>query len=144
LDFSRVFGLRKRVYVDAKIVGIEKEPAQRRAYVAFVTKGREDLSGAEKVEASETDEAEEQGVLFAIRELQKRSIRKFTVVCDHESAVTKINWKGDDRNKARKDKVVGGIWSELDRNPSIKVVSLQSNPAHAFLNKSLKERGWDT
>ncbi len=138
-----MFGLRKRVYVDAKIIGMEKEPAQRRAYVAFVTKGREDLSDAEKVEASETDEAEERGVLFAIRELQKKSIQKFTVVCDHESAVTKINWKGDDRNKAGKDKVVGDIWRELDRNRSIKVVYLQSNPAHAFLNMSIKERGWE-
>ncbi len=122
---------------------MEKESVRRRAYVAFVTKGRNDLSGADRVEASETDEAEEQGVLFAIRELQRKSVQKFTVVCDHESAVTKINWKGDDRNKAKKDKVVGDIWRELDRNRSIKVVCLQSNPAHAFLNKSIKERGWD-
>lgn len=30
-------GLRIRVYVDTKIVGMEKEPAQNKAYVAYVT-----------------------------------------------------------------------------------------------------------
>jgi ribonuclease HI len=138
--------IRRRLYVfvDAKIIRMDVKPSQRRAFVAYVVKGKENLSDFKEVEASETDEAEEQGVLFAITSLQRRSIRRFTVICDHESAVTKINWKGDERRKLKKDKVLPEIWRELEKNQSIEIVPLGSNPAHAYLNRRIKETGLDS
>ena len=52
----------------------------------------------------------------------------------------KVNWKGEERKKAKKDKVLPKIWSLLDeKNGSIRVKALKVNPAHAFLNKRLKD-----
>lgn len=127
------------MYVDAKITGMHDTALQRKAFVGYVVEGQKDLSGFDQVPASETDEAEERAILFAIKGL-KDSLRKFTIICDHESAVTKVNWKGDDRKKAKRDKVLPDIWKALDeKKGSIKVRPLGGNPAHAFLNKKLKE-----
>jgi hypothetical protein len=127
------------VYVDAKITGMHDASLQRRAFVGFVVDGRKDLTGFDQVPASETDEAEERAILFAITQLRD-CLKKFTVICDHESAVTKVNWKGDERKKAKKDKVLPEIWKVLDeKNRSVRVMALKTNPAHRFLNQQLKE-----
>ena len=110
----------------------------KRAFVGYVVEGSKELSGFQEVKATETDEAEERAILFAIAQLRGR-LRKFTIVCDHESAVTKVNWKGGDRRKAKGDGVLPEIWGALDEKNSIRVRSLGGNPAHAFLNKKLKE-----
>ncbi len=131
------------VHVDAKITGMHDKQLPRNTFVGYVVEGREkEFSGVRVVQASETDEAEEQAILFAITGLKDR-IKGFTIICDHESAITKVNWKGEDRRKARKDKVLPSIWQELDEMPSIRVQALKYNPAHAFLNRRLKEEGRD-
>jgi ribonuclease HI len=111
---------------------------QRKAFVGYVVEGRHEPPGFLQVQGTETDEAEERAILFAITELKNR-LKRFKVICDHESAVVKVNWKGDDRRKAKKDKVLPEIWKVLDKNKSIRVRALGGNPAHAFLNKRLKE-----
>ncbi len=128
------------VYVDAKITGMHDKQLPKNAFVAYVVQGREDeLSGVRAVQASKTDEAEEQAILFAIAELKGR-LRSFTIIWNHESAVVKVNWKGNDRRKGKKDKVLPDIWKELDQASSqIEVQALKSNPAHGFLNRRLKE-----
>lgn len=132
-------GRRYVVYVDAKITGMQGDASQRKAFVGYVVVGREDLSDIYQVSASETDDAEERAILFAIMKLRNH-LRKFTVICDHESAVTKVNWKGPERKKAKRDRVLPDIWEALDeKKGSIRVRPLGGNPAHAFLNKKLKE-----
>jgi hypothetical protein len=138
--------LRRRydVYVDAKITGMHDTALPKRAFVGYVVEGRKDLSDIDQVPASETDEAEERAILFAIMQLRYR-LKKFTVICDHESAVTKVNWKYDERKKGKKDKVLPDIWKALDeKNGSIRVRALVGNPAHAFLNRRLKESGLES
>jgi ribonuclease HI len=133
--------LRRRydVYVDAKIEGMHDATSQKKAFVGYVVERSNVQPGFLPVEEQETDEAEERAILFAITELKDR-IKKFTVICDHESAVTKVNWKGDDRKKVKKDKVLPEIWRALDeRHGSIRVRALKANPAHRFLNQRLKE-----
>ena len=133
--------LRRRhvVYVDAKITGMQGDASQRKAFVGYVVVNRDDLSDIDRVPARETDEAEDRAILFAIKKLRD-PLRKFTIICDHESAVTKVNWKGDERKKAKRDGVLPDIWKALDeKKGSIKVKPLGGNPAHAFLNKKLKE-----
>lgn len=115
------------VYVDAKITGMQGDASQRKAFVGYVVVGREDLSDIDQVPASETDEAEEQAILFAIKKL-RGPLKRFTVICDHESAVTKVNWKGDDRKRAKGDKVLPDIWKALDeKKGAIKVRPLGGN-----------------
>ena len=132
-------GKRYDVYVDAKITGMHDTALPKEAFVGYVVEGREDLSDFDQVPAGETDEAEERAIRFAIMELRDR-LKKFAVICDHESAVTKVNWKGNDRNKGKKDNVLPDIWKVLDeKKGSIKVKPLGGNPAHAYLNRKLKE-----
>ena len=129
------------MYVDAKITGMHDTALPKRAFVGYVVEGRKDLSGFDQVPASETDEAEERAILYAIKELRDR-LKKFTVICDHESAVTKVNWKDHERNKGKNDRVLPDIWKALDeKNGSIRVRALKANPAHRFLNQRLKELG---
>ena len=126
------------VYVDAKITGMQESKPQRHAFVGYVVEGRKDLTGFQEVRATETDEAEERAILFAITDLKDR-LGKFTVICDHESAVLKVNWKGEERKKAKKDTVLPEIWRANDEYRMIEVKALGGNPAHALLNKRLKE-----
>ncbi len=126
-----------RVYVDAKILGIQEVTLPRRTLVGYVVDGREDeLRGVQEVSAEETDEAEMSAVLFAIREL-KGKLGEFTIVCDHESVVSEIN-RGESRPRSRP--VLSEILQECRANPSIKVEFLASNPAHRLLNRYLSEQ----
>jgi hypothetical protein len=136
----RVFlpGRRHIVYVDAKLTGIHEPSLRRKAFVGYIVEGREDLTGFQEVRATETDEAEERAILFAVTDMRNR-LRKFTVICDHESAVLKVNGKGEERKKAKKDVVLPEIWRAIDENGSIEVKALGGNPAHTLLNRRLKE-----
>ncbi len=129
-----------RVYVDAKIVGRHLQDAEHQTFTAFIADGHPDLSGFEEVKAEETDRAEEEAMLYAIHELTRRphDMKRFVVICDHESAVLKANWKGVQR-KSRGDKTLEELWKERDANPGIEIESLRANPAHRFLNQKLKE-----
>jgi ribonuclease HI len=133
-------GRRRIVYVDAKIIGMHDKQLPKKAFVGFIVEGTENHRDATGVEATETDEAEEQAILFAMTSL-KEHFQRFTVICDHESAVTKVNWKGNDRKKGKNDWVLPKIWAEMDENKSIRIRPLKSNPAHAYLNKWLKDSG---
>jgi len=58
-----------RVYVDAKIEGIQDPKLPRKAYVAYVVEGVPGLQGLGKVDAYETDDAELHAIAFAIQQL---------------------------------------------------------------------------
>ena len=58
------------VYVDATILGRHDPKAPKRALVAYTVDGMEELSGVKEVGAEETDDAEYEAILFAIRELK--------------------------------------------------------------------------
>ena len=129
-----------RVYVDAKIVGRHLPHAEYKTFVAFIAEGRPDLNGFKEVEAEETDRAEEEAMLNAIQKLTRfpHNLKRFVIICDHESAVLKANWKGAQR-KGNGDETLEKLWEELDLNPGVEVDPLTANPAHRFLNLKLKE-----
>jgi len=68
----------KRVYVDAKIEGIQDPKLNRKAYVAYVVKDAPGLQGFGKVDAYETDDAELHAIAFAIQQL-KDKLKRFIV-----------------------------------------------------------------
>ena len=131
---------RKQVYVDASVVGIHERGVRRNAFVGYVIEGDDCPPKGKKVEAWETHEAEEAAILFAIREL-KNSLKRFTVLCDHKSAVLRANWMGEDRKKVKDDQILMDLWKELDANHSIRVRLFKSNPAHMAVNQFVKEFG---
>ncbi len=108
--------------------------------MAFVAEGRPDLRGFGPVGGEVVNRAEEAAMLFAIQKLTAppMNLRRFTIVCDNESAVFKANSKGDLR-KSNGDKTLEALWKERDRNPGIRIEPLKSNPAHRLLNSKLKE-----
>jgi hypothetical protein len=126
----------KRVYVDAKIEGIQDPKLNRKAYVAYVVKDMLGLQGFGKVEAYETDDAELHAIAFAIQQL-KDKLKRFTVFSDHEPAVSQILLK--DRSGGKKRPILLEILNELESNSSIKVELFGKNPAHRVLNKYVAE-----
>src|SRR2546426_10413660 len=104
--------------------------------VGFVVKGRQELDSARILEANESDEAELMAVAFAIQQL-KDKLGEFTIICDHDSAVSIIN-RGSEK-AARKRPILSKILSENQAYPGIKFEGLEKNPAHKFLKKWLKE-----
>src|SRR3989442_12847862 len=74
-----------RVYVDAKIEGIQDPKLPRTAYVAYIVEDEPGLQGFGKVDANETDDAELHAIAFAIQQL-KGKLEQFTVFSDHEHA----------------------------------------------------------
>jgi ribonuclease HI len=126
----------KRVYVDAKIEGIQDPKLNRKAYVAYVVKDMLGLQGFGKVEAYETDDAELHAIAFAIQQL-KDKLKRFTVFSDHEPAVSQILLK--DRSGGKKRPILLEILNELESNSSIKIELFGKNPAHRVLNKYVAE-----
>ena len=59
---------RKRVYVDAKVLGIHDPKLQRFAYVCYVVEGS-DLRNARPSNATESDDAEIDAIIFALQPL---------------------------------------------------------------------------
>jgi ribonuclease HI len=118
-----------RVYVDAKILNMHDPTLQREAYVGYLVEGS-GKRNVKRVDATESDDAEVEAILFAIQEL-KDTLRKFTVICDHESVVS----------EAKKDTVktpselMKKLREVLQANPSIELEVLQANPAHGVVTE---------
>jgi hypothetical protein len=121
-----------RVYVDARIEGIQDPKLPRTAYVAYVVEGTSGLQGFDKVDASETDDAELHAIAFAIQQLRGR-LEEFTVLCDHEGAVSQIILR--DRSGAKRRPILVEILNELESNSSIRVELFGKNSAHRVLNE---------
>jgi hypothetical protein len=118
-----------RVYVDAKILNMHDPSLPREAYVGYLVVG-EGIHNAKKVQARETDDAEVLAILFAIGEL-KDKLRRFEIVCDHESVVSEAK-----REEARNPSQIMEVLREtLRENPSIGLRALQANPAHGILTE---------
>jgi hypothetical protein len=118
-----------RVYVDAKILNVHDPTLAREAYVGYLVGGK-DRHNATKVDAAESDDAEILAILFAIDEL-KGELRKFTVVCDHESVVSEAK---RDMVK-RPSELMERLRDTLKRNPSIGLEVLMANPAHGVVTE---------
>jgi len=125
-----------RVYVDAKILNVHDPTLEREAYVGYVVEGS-NRHDATRVDAKESDDAEVQAILFAIKEL-KDQLRRFTIVCDHESVVSEAK-KGVARNPSE---LMKSLREALRQNPSIGLEVLKANPAHGLVTEyvnNLKE-----
>ena len=118
-----------RVYVDAKILNVHDPTLPREAYVGYIVEesGRRN---AKRVDAAESDDAEVLAILFAIEEL-KGKLRRFTVVCDHESVVSEA------KREAAKNpsELMERLREALRLNPSVGLETLKSNPAHGIVTE---------
>jgi len=118
-----------RVYVDAKILNMHDPTLPREAYVGYVVEGK-GVHNVKSVDAAESDDAEVLAILFAIDEL-KGSMRRFVVVCDHESVVSEAKRDVVKNPSALMER----LRETLRENPSIELSVLQSNPAHAIITE---------
>jgi len=88
------------------------------------------LHNAKRVEATESDDAEVLAILFAIDELKGR-VKRFTVVCDHESVVSEAK-----RDVVKNpSELMERLRETLRQNPSIGLEVLKSNPAHGIVTE---------
>ncbi len=122
-----------RVYVDAKILNVHDPSLPREAYVGYVVEGN-GMRNAKRVDATESDDAEVLAILFAIDDLKVR-LRKFTVICDHESVVSEA------KREAAKNpsELMERLRETLRENPSIGLEVLKSNPAHGIVTEYVNE-----
>lgn len=123
-----------RVFVDAKIVGRHDPSLPKRTFVAYLVDDSPSSQGVKEVVAPETDDAELHAVAFALDQL-KDKFERFTIICDHESAVSIINRR--EPRLAEKRPILQSIIEVLKSHPSIQVVQLTKNPAHSLLNAYL-------
>lgn len=122
-----------RVYVDAKILNMHDPALPREAYVGYVVEGG-GRRGGNKVDATESDDAEVLAILFAIDEL-KDSLGRFTVVCDHESVVSEAKRKAVKKPTPLMER----LRRTLDENPSVELEALQANPAHGIVTEYVNQ-----
>lgn len=129
------------MYVDAKILNMHDRTLEQEAYVGYIIEGT-GAHGAKKVEATESDDAEVLAILFAIGELKGR-LKRFTVVCDHESVVSEAT-KEEVKRPSR-------LMEELrrvlrDNSGSVRLEVLKANPAHgvvtSFVNAEKNAAGY--
>jgi len=118
-----------RVYVDAKILNVHDPTLPREAYVGYVVDGN-GRRNATKVDATESDDAEVLAILFAIDEL-KEGLKKFTVVCDHESVVSEAKREA----VKRPSELMERLRETLRSSPSIGLEVLMANPAHGVVTE---------
>jgi len=118
-----------RVYVDAKILNMHDLTLPREAYVGYVVE-ETGMHNVKRVDAAESDDAEVLGILFAINEL-KGSMRRFAIVCDHESVVSEAKRDVVKNPSALMER----LRETLRENPSIELSMLQSNPAHGIITE---------
>jgi hypothetical protein len=121
-------GRAKLVYVDAKILNAHDQALKKRAYVGFVVKGGS--RRAKPVRVKESDDAEVLAVVFAIESL-KGTLRRFTVVCDHQSVVSEANRESAKRPSRR----LARLRRMLRENPGVKLRMVETNPAHGMLTE---------
>jgi ribonuclease HI len=102
---------------------------QRVAYVGYLVEGST-RHKAKKVDATESDDAEVQAILFAMDDL-KDEMKRFTVVCDHDSVVSEAK-----RDVARNPSaLMVKLRETLRQNPSVGLEVLKANPAHAIVTE---------
>ncbi len=122
-----------RVYVDAKILNMHDPSLPREAYVGYIVEGS-GRQNVRRVEATESDDAEVLAILFAVEDL-KESLRRFTIICDHESVVSEA-MRDEVKNPSR---LMETLREALCENKSISLEALKANPAHgvvtAYVNK---------
>ncbi|MDE1852383.1 MAG: hypothetical protein KGI38_01415 [Thaumarchaeota archaeon] len=127
----RFFGQPKavRVYVDAKILNMHDQSLPREAYVGYVVEGGK-RRNVKKVDATESDDAEVEAILFAVEDLRD-PLGRLTVVCDHESVVSEAK-KDALKNPSGPMRKLRAV---LRANPSIRLEVLQANPAHGVVTE---------
>ncbi len=125
-----------KVYVDAKILGRHDPLAPKKAFVAYVVKD-EKRKRVKNVYAEETDDAECEAILFAIRRL-KTKLKRFTIFCDHHSVVSEATKPST--HKPSRNNLINKIRRELNLNLNIKLKPFEKNPAHTHLNKYLQDK----
>lgn len=133
------FSRPKKVFVDAKIVGMEN-PKNRTVYVGYKVDGT-DLKGAMKVESPgasvlETDDAEIHAILFAIDEMKAKKIRRFDVICDHQSVVSEALRT----DKEPKNELLIRLRKIRNENRMIGLRALQFNQAHKVVTDFVNEK----
>ena len=117
-----------RVYVDAKILNMHDPTLQREAYVGYVVEGS-GRHNVKEVEATESDDAEVDAILFAIDDL--KDLGQLTVICDHESVVSEAL-----RTEAKKpSERMERLRRILGENRSVKLEVLKANPAHGIVTE---------
>ena len=120
-----------RVYVDAKILNMHDQSLEREAYVGYVVEGS-NTKDAKRVEATESDDAEVLAILFAIERL-KGPLKRFTIVCDHESVVSEANKDEELKNASQEMQTLRRV---LDENKDeIRLEVLKANPAHGVVTE---------
>ena len=118
-----------KVYVDAKILNVHDPTLEREAYVGYVVEGS-NRNGATRVDATESDDAEVLAILFALEEL-KEQLKRFTIVCDHESVVSEAK-KTIAKNPSE---LMKKLRETLKKNPTIGLEVLKANPAHGVVTE---------
>lgn len=124
------------VYVDATISNRQDPALPKETFVAYVVEGSQ-LRGVRKVEASETDDAEIQAILFTIDELKGR-LDRFVAFCDHESVVSEVNRESEETPPL--NQLLQEVRSRLRSNPSIRIELFKTNPADRYLKQLLRRR----
>jgi hypothetical protein len=133
VTLSRWFTRSKRAYVDAKILNMHDQTLKRITYVGYLVEGT-DLQEVKPSDATETDDAEIEAVLFAIEGLRDK-FRRLTVVCDHESVVSEAKKELVKKPSILLDK----LRKTLTENPSIELEALKANPAHRILTEYVNQ-----
>jgi len=119
----------KKVYVDAKILNIHDPTPPRAAFVGYLVEGT-DEHHEKSVEATETDDAEIEAILFAMEDLVGK-FRRLVVVCNHESVVSEANRK----SVKNPSPMLVKLRAMRDKNPSVRLEPLKTNPEHRFLTE---------
>ena len=123
-----------RVYVDAKILNVHDPTLPREAYVGYIVE-ESGTRNAKRVDAAESDDAEVLAILFAVEEL-KAKLKRFTVVCDHESVVSEAK-----RNVVKNpSELMGRLRETLRQNPAVGLEVLKANPAHGVVTEYVNAR----
>ena len=144
LEDQRELGLDEnpKVYVDAKIKGRHEKDGPKQTFVAYVVGDDPSLAKFTEIDGvEETDDAELHAIAFAIEQLRDR-FEKYTIICDHESVVSEVNRK--EPKLLNKRPILGKILEARKANELISFETFGNNPAHTFLNQSLRELEKDT
>ena len=139
LRLPSILSRRPRVFVDAKIVGMDGK--HRRVYVGYKMEESPSWQNATQVvepesEVFETDDAEARAIQFAIEDLQKKEVRRFIVVCDHQSVVSEILRK----DGKPKNSFLANLQDVIGDGSVIGLEPLESNLAHKIVTDFVNSR----
>ncbi len=131
-----------RVYVDAKILNVHDLSLPREAFVGYVVEGGEPRKAKKLGEDEvgmigrlESDDGEVFAILFAIDDLKDR-LKRFTIVCDHESVVSEAN-----RDAVKNPSPLMAKLREtlLELRTVVTLEVLKANPAHGVVTEYVNE-----